>query len=34
LAPKEFAVTQARDLDDAMYYAWTTTDAGRVVTLW
>jgi ribitol-5-phosphate 2-dehydrogenase len=34
LAPKEFKVTEARDLDDAMYYAWTKTDAGRAVTLW
>ena len=22
------------DLDDAMYYAWTKTDAGRAMTLW
>jgi ribitol-5-phosphate 2-dehydrogenase (NADP+) len=34
LAPKEFAVRSARDLDDAMYYAWTKTDGGRTVTLW
>jgi len=34
LAPKEFAVRTARDLDDAMYYAWTKTDGGRTVTLW
>jgi ribitol-5-phosphate 2-dehydrogenase len=34
LAPKEFEITQPRDLDDAMYYAWTKTDAGRAVTLW
>jgi ribitol-5-phosphate 2-dehydrogenase (NADP+) len=34
LAPKEFRVTETRDLDDAMYYAWTKTDAGRAVTLW
>jgi ribitol-5-phosphate 2-dehydrogenase len=34
LAPKEFTVGSARDLDDAMYHAWTTTDGGRTVTLW
>jgi ribitol-5-phosphate 2-dehydrogenase (NADP+) len=34
LAPKEFTVRGASDLDDAMYYAWTKTDAGRAVTLW
>jgi NADPH2:quinone reductase len=34
LAPKEFQIGSAHDLDDAMYYAWTKTDAGRAVTLW
>jgi ribitol-5-phosphate 2-dehydrogenase len=34
LAPKEFMIGGAHDLDDAMYHAWTKTDAGRVVTLW
>lgn len=34
LAPKEFPIGGAHDLDDAMYYAWTKTDAGRAVTLW
>ncbi len=34
LAPKEFTVQSAGDLDDAMYYAWTKTDGGRTVTLW
>ena len=34
LAPKEFAVGNARDLDDALYYAWTKTDGGRTVTVW
>ena len=34
LAPKEFTVRGAADLDDAMYYAWTKTDAGRAITLW
>jgi ribitol-5-phosphate 2-dehydrogenase (NADP+) len=34
LAPKEFSVRGASDLDDAMYYAWTKTDAGRAITLW
>ncbi|MDP9330328.1 MAG: alcohol dehydrogenase catalytic domain-containing protein [Actinomycetota bacterium] len=34
LAPKEFAVRTARDLDDALYCAWTKTDAGRTVTTW
>ena len=34
LAPKEFTVRGASDLDDAMYYAWTKTDAGRAITLW
>jgi ribitol-5-phosphate 2-dehydrogenase (NADP+) len=34
LAPKEFAVGSARDLDDALYHAWTKTDGGRTVTVW
>ncbi len=34
LAPKEFTVRGPSDLDDAMYYAWTKTDAGRAITLW
>ena len=34
LAPKEFTVRNSRDLDDALYHAWTKTDAGRTVTLW
>jgi len=34
LAPKEFAVADARDLDDALYHAWSKTDGGRTVTVW
>jgi len=34
LAPKEFTVRSARDLDDALYWAWTKSDAGRAVTIW
>jgi len=34
LAPKEFTVRSARDLDDALYHAWTKTDGGRTVTIW
>ena len=34
LAPKEFTVRDANDLDDAFYYAWTKDDAGRAVTVW
>lgn len=34
IAPKEFEIAEARDLDDAMYYAWTKTDAGRAITRW
>lgn len=34
LAPKEFMIAAARDLDDALYHAWTKTDAGRTVTVW
>lgn len=34
LAPKEFMVRDARELDDALYHAWTKTDGGRTVTVW
>jgi len=34
LAPKEFAIRGTRDLDEAMYHAWTKDDVGRVVTVW
>jgi len=34
IAPKEFDVRSARDLDDAMHYAWTKEDPGRAVTTW
>ena len=34
LAPKEFTVGGTRDMDDALHYAWTKTDAGRAITLW
>jgi ribitol-5-phosphate 2-dehydrogenase (NADP+) len=34
LAPKEFMISDARDLDDALYHAWTKSDAGRTTTVW
>jgi threonine dehydrogenase-like Zn-dependent dehydrogenase len=34
LAPKEFMISNARDLDDALYHAWTKNDPGRTVTVW
>jgi ribitol-5-phosphate 2-dehydrogenase len=34
IAPKEFKIGSVRELDDALYYAWTKDDAGRAVTLW
>jgi ribitol-5-phosphate 2-dehydrogenase len=34
LAAKEFTVRSARDLEEAMYHAWTKTEGGRTVTLW
>jgi ribitol-5-phosphate 2-dehydrogenase len=34
LAPKEFAIRAAADLDDALYHAWTKSDAGRTITVW
>jgi len=34
IAPKEFEVHSARDLEDAMHYAWTKDDPGRAVTTW
>jgi hypothetical protein len=34
LCPKEFAVHDARELEAALYYAWTKTDPGRAVTIW
>ncbi len=34
LAAKEFTVQAARDLDDALYHAWTKTEPGRTVAVW
>lgn len=34
LATKEFVIRGTRDLDEAMYHAWTKDDVGRVVTVW
>jgi ribitol-5-phosphate 2-dehydrogenase (NADP+) len=34
LCPKEFAVGEARELEAAMFYAWTKTDPGRTITVW
>jgi ribitol-5-phosphate 2-dehydrogenase len=34
LDPKEFVIRDARDLDDALYHAWTKAEPGRTVTLW
>ena len=34
IAPKEVHIEGTRDLDDALYYAWTKDDPGRAVTTW
>jgi threonine dehydrogenase-like Zn-dependent dehydrogenase len=34
LDAKEFVIRSARDLDDALYHAWTKAEPGRTVTLW
>jgi threonine dehydrogenase-like Zn-dependent dehydrogenase len=34
LDAKEFVIQSARDLDDALYHAWTKADPGRTVTIW
>lgn len=34
LGSKEFAVADARELEDAFYHAWTKADAGRTVVNW
>ena len=34
LGPKEFPVRGARDLEDALYHAWTKAEPGRTVTIW
>jgi ribitol-5-phosphate 2-dehydrogenase len=34
LGPKEFIVRGARDLEDALYHAWTKAEPGRTVTIW
>jgi ribitol-5-phosphate 2-dehydrogenase len=34
LGAKEFAVRDARDLEEAFYHAWTKADAGRTVVNW
>ena len=31
---KEFSIHGTRDLDEALYHAWTKDDLGRVVTVW
>jgi ribitol-5-phosphate 2-dehydrogenase len=34
LDAKEFAVGDARELEAALFYAWTKTDPGRTITVW
>lgn len=34
LDAKEFLIRSARDLDDALYHAWTKAEPGRTVTTW
>jgi threonine dehydrogenase-like Zn-dependent dehydrogenase len=34
LGAKDFVIQSTRDLDDALYYAWTKTEPGRTVTIW
>jgi threonine dehydrogenase-like Zn-dependent dehydrogenase len=34
LDAKEFVIQSSRDLDDALYHAWTKAEPGRTVTLW
>jgi ribitol-5-phosphate 2-dehydrogenase len=34
LGSKEFVVTNAKDLEDALYHAWTKSEPGRTVTIW
>jgi ribitol-5-phosphate 2-dehydrogenase len=34
LGPKEFLVRGARDLEEALYHAWTKVEPGRTVTIW
>jgi ribitol-5-phosphate 2-dehydrogenase (NADP+) len=34
LDSKEFLVRGARDLEEALYHAWTKAEAGRTVTIW
>jgi ribitol-5-phosphate 2-dehydrogenase len=34
LGSKEFVVRDAKDLEDALYHAWTKSEPGRTVTIW